>query len=182
MNDDKALVPLPRTKMRREAYHEIAWLHLLETDTTLADFVIETAGADAQVREGAEWSLAGWCTSDLFLQCTKDGCWGDRLVVEVKGPSAAMNWGAKGWQTSTYESAYSDMNARGRCRCDKGAFAPPKFVLFDAKNRSAGTLQEQHQGLSLASWAVIGYETLLDTCVTDDPVAAWLRQAANTVK
>jgi hypothetical protein len=164
---------------RLEALHELAWRDLLDlapgAAQALADLAAARTGTTATgLALNAEVRFAGGCGSDLFLACSE--CDGDRAVIEIKGPGAAMNPSKKGiWQTDVYRGRY---RANPALVCGHLPGISPLFILLDARNRSRQAI-EQEEGvyirLSLDGWAVLTYEEALSLApFQDHPLASWL--------
>lgn len=112
------------------------------------------------------------------MQCAV--CDGDRVVFEIKGPTAYVNYSrSKGiYQTEKYRQAYAD-DAGLACECLALAGAP-YLVLLDARSRDRAAVMaaEVLPERALAGWVWLGYEDVLPL----DPfaqhaVAEWLLKA-----
>ena len=232
----QALALLPKSRGTREAYHQMAWLTLLDRDeepatddipviamikelshyltreqrmsvtqdlddtTTswnlfaeqfisagkemmrtsfLVDLLRSARPDDPNIgalAKGASVTLEGWCGSDLFLKCNQ--CEGDRVVVEIKGPTAQFNLLKAGiWQTAKYEQAYAwngGSNDQSCCTCS-GTAVPPLLVILDAQQRDRDSVTASHDGLDLSNWEVLKYSDVLGD-ENRDPIASWLLQ------
>jgi hypothetical protein len=124
---------------------------------------------------GTSIQLAGSRGSDLFVTCTE--CWGDRIVIEVKGPAAPLNWQNRrgAWQTVVYRGAYQAADPARTCHLlrDEG----PVLVLLDARDRTRQVIEDTEAADEpvLDGWAVLAYQEVLSGAPFDgDPVARWL--------
>jgi hypothetical protein len=163
-----------------EKLHVIAWRELLRRDPravqAIADHAARQTGAApvAVAGEGASIELAGNCRSDLFVTCTE--CRGDRIVIEVKGPTAPLNWQKRrgAWQTVVYGGAYqADPGRTCHLTRDDG----PVLVLLDARDRARQDIEDTEAAGEpvLDGWAVLAYQEVLSGAPFDgDPVARWL--------
>jgi len=103
-------LPTDWNTRRIEALHELAWRDLLDLSPGATQALLDQAAsqtgltADA-LAPGATVGFDGGCGSDLFVVC--DECRGDRAVIEIKGPTAAMNLTKDDrWQTDLYRDRY----------------------------------------------------------------------------
>jgi hypothetical protein len=81
-----------------EALHELAWRDLLDLLPGAVQALLDQAASQNGVTaealgEGTTVGFDGGCGSDLFVVCNE--CQGDRAVIEVKGPTAKVNWRKK---------------------------------------------------------------------------------------
>jgi len=164
-----------------ELLHTMAWRELLAKPgaaAVLARYAAHsTAAPSSALAEGASVELSGRCGADLFLVC--DACHADRMVIEVKGPGAWVNWqrSACQWQTICYRAAYQSNPARA---CHLAAGGQPVLVFLDARNRTARQIEEKetYGEQIFDGWAVLTYEQVLaDTRFAGDEHAAWLLNA-----
>lgn len=179
MNDP--MVQLPAGWGRdNEKLHVMAWRELLGRGPSAVQALTEhaarrTGRACARAAgEGASIELAGSCGSDLFVTCAE--CRGDRVVIEVKGPVAPLNWqeGRGAWQTVVYRGAYQADPARA---CHQLRGDGPVLVLLDARGRSRQVIEDTEAWgePALDGWAVLAYREVLSLAPFDGaPVARWL--------
>jgi hypothetical protein len=120
----------------------------------------------------------GWCGSDLFLQCSE--CKGDRVVLEIKGPTAQINYSKhrKIYQTEKYRQAYKE-DPSLPCEC-MSLPDGPYLVLLDARSRdrTAVLVEEGIPEHALEGWAWLKYRDVLSQQpFRQDAVGAWLLNA-----
>jgi len=162
-----------------EALHELAWRDLLDLLPGAMQALLDQAASQLRATaeklgEGATVGFTGQCDSDLFLVC--NGCQGDRAVIEVKGPTAKVNWGKKRyvWQTDSYRNTYRDDPTLA---CEHLALPSPLFIFLDARNRTRREIEEEEADGEqiLDGWAVFTYgEVLSEAPFSDQPLARWL--------
>jgi len=175
------LVCLPAGKGRTvEALHVLAWRDLLERRPGSLQALAEQAARQmdataAGLSEDSMIALGGACRSDLFVTCNE--CHGDRAVIEIKGPTAKLNWLSShdAWQTVRYRETYQANRALA-CHHHRGVPAP-LLILLDARNRSRQII-EQTEGANepaLDGWAVLTYQEVLSSApFADHSLARWL--------
>lgn len=136
----------------------------------------------ASLGAGAEITTAGWCGSDLFLQCKQ--CKGDRVVIEIKGPTAQMNRSkADGrWQTTVYEDHYA-RTPQHACDCPEVGLAQvPYFVLLEARERTREQVAkvESIQQSALRNWVWLTYsDAFVDEVYMSNALVGWLMFTQN---
>ena len=171
-------LPTDTSARRLEALHRLAWRDLLDlqpgTMQALLDQAATQMGLTADgLGTGATAGFHGGCGSDLFVVC--NACYGDRAVIEIKGPKASMNLGEVAWQTDRYRDAY---RADPALACEHLHLPSPLLILLDGRNRTRKII-EQKEGanwpLSLADWAVLTYEEVLSSGpFAGQDLARWL--------
>jgi hypothetical protein len=174
-------LPTDATARRLEAVHRLVWRDLLDLRPGAIQALLDQAASQMgftadELGTGATPGFHGWCGSDLFLVC--DECEGDRAVIEIKGPRAAVNL-TRGdvFQTDLYRDTYRSDPA---LICEHLQFPAPILILLDARNRPRMVIEQAETAragvpLSLADWAVLTYqEVLSDGPFAGHPLARWL--------
>ena len=177
------------TKRANETYQLLAWRDLLELTPGAVTKLAEVAGfgtpEQCEVLAAGtriEFYISGWGLpqSDLFVVC--DACEKDRILIEVKGPTAQLNRQKSGeWQTNVYTERYV-VQPTLICACIGGLDTKlPLFVFLDARSRSSDEIETDIQcadpNFGLTKWAVIGYQELLtetESPFEGHPLSWWL--------
>jgi hypothetical protein len=181
--DENLTVRLPTDTSARhlEAVHRLVWRDLLDlvpgTMQSLLNQAASQIGLTADdLATGATPGFHGWCGSDLFLRC--DECPGDRAVIEIKGPRAAVNLThGDVFQTDRYRDTYRSDPA---LICEHLQLPAPILILLDARSRPRKVIEQAESAragvpLSLADWAVLTYiEVLSNGPFAGHPLAGWL--------